>query len=176
MNTATLRDDGNCWLPLRDASNWPATQRAPAPDPKPYMETLEASLGDLMSGETRPGPIYRPEFSDTVGEVHYSEPGQLDETHARHMPLQGQCRGGSCNQGRQPCAHPHLCLTDESMERVVAKLADGRRAVRVTSEPMPLEHDTVRKWDRIANIVVLGVLALLSIPALINLALRSLQP
>ena len=172
MNTATLRDDGNCWLPLRDASNWPATQRAPAPDPKPYMETLEASLGDLMSGETRPGPIYRPEFSDTVGEVHYSEPGQLDETHARHMPLQGQCRGGSCNQGRQPCAHPHLCLTDESMERVVAKLADGRRAVRVTSEPMPLEHDPVRKWDRIANIVVLGAVALLCVPALVHALAR----
>lgn len=70
----------------------------------------------------------------------------LDELDARIMPLapsaplRQQCRGQSCHQGRKPCAHPHLCLTDESLERVTsaARIGGGMQDV---SQPVPLEHD-----------------------------------
>ena len=54
-------------------------------------------------------------------------------------PLQAQCRGDSCWQGRRECSHPHLCLTDDSLDRVTgaARMGGGMQEV---SKPMPLDE------------------------------------
>lgn len=62
-------------------------------------------------------------------------------------PLQAQCRGESCGQGRRECSHPHLCLTDESLDRVTgaARMGGGMQEV---SKPMPLDEAPRDSWNK----------------------------
>lgn len=152
------------------AHQWQRTEYVPMSSA--YARTLYDEAALMMTGDTRPAPFGHTKDGDLV-EVRRSgfavdidtDSIPLDQLDARIMPLvpsaplRSQCRGQSCRQGREPCAHPHLCLSDESLERVTsaARIGGGMQDV---SRPMSLEahrRTPQHVWSRAADWVMLAL-------------------
>ncbi len=145
------------------AHQWERTSYMPMSSA--YARTLYDEAALLMTGDTRPAPFGHTKDGDLV-EVRRSgfavdintDAVPLDEIDARIMPLapsaplRQQCRGQSCSQGREPCAHPHLCMTDESLARVTSA-----PAAQKTKPPAVQDNTPQHYWSRAADWAMLAL-------------------